>query len=62
MLIVVILLSEVEGLKGEIQMVLDWIEAEPGEMDTEKRLVINLKVRFKLLKESINFIYRDWKV
>jgi hypothetical protein len=52
----------VEGLKGEIQMILDWIEADPGEMDTEKRLVINLKVRFKLLKESINFIYRDWKV
>lgn len=27
-------------------MVLDWIEADPGEMDAEKRLIINLNVTF----------------
>ena len=45
-LIVLILLAEMQGLKGELQMVLDWIEADPGEMDAEKRLIINLNVTF----------------
>jgi hypothetical protein len=53
-LIVLILLAEMQGLKGELQMVLDWIEADPGEMDAEKRLIINLNVTFDCYVLGVN--------
>lgn len=45
-LIVVILFTEMSTLKAELQMTLDWIEADPGEMEAERRLLVNLTVRF----------------
>lgn len=56
-LIMVILMTEVEGLKGELQMILDWIEADPGEMDAEKRLVINLNVSFCVMLLGVDSFY-----
>lgn len=49
-LIVVVLFLEIGGLRSEFDIMLDFINYDPNEMEAEKRLLINLSVSFALCR------------
>ncbi len=48
-LILVVLLVNVENLRTELDLMGDFIESDPYEMESEKRLYINLSVKLFLI-------------
>lgn len=54
-LMVIILISDIPNLACEIEMMNDFMGVESWEGESQKRLLINLR-------ESLNYIARDWKV
>ena len=54
-LMVVILVSSIPCLYSEIEMMNDFMSLESWEGESQKRLLINLR-------ESFNYIARDWKI
>jgi hypothetical protein len=59
--IIVILLCEVKELKAQLDLIVDFIEFDNCDLESERRLLLNLTVLFFLIKESFNFVQRDWK-
>jgi hypothetical protein len=49
-LIVIVLFLEVGGLRSEFDIMLDFINYDPNEMEAEKRLLINLSVIYRLYR------------
>lgn len=54
-LMLIILISDISNLSCEIEMMNDFMGLETWEGESQKRLLINLR-------ESFNYIARDWKV